>query len=280
TADLSTSRIPDHPGVEVLLTSANFEVREGSTTFRTDRSSTAVADAWVRAIEGATESIHIASGHLRLRPVAEALIARRQADPDLDIRVYLDQQEFISASGDQAQAQAVEECLAEASTDLQRWNCQNKSFLWGRQVGEAGVDVRYKAYSYRWDHSYAVQMHHKYMVIDGDELLTGSYNLSINAEHATFENSLHLTGPEHAGLIAAYEGNFEAIWQTGRAEGLLDDLRDEIATAEVIPLVFEPMALTWDEYSALRGLIMDECPQVSSEEFRRDPAGHRTCPRP
>ena len=279
-ADLSDDSIADHPDLELHLTSANFSVSEGSTTFRTDTSSLAVAEAWVRAIEEADESIHIASGHLRLRPVAEALIARAQQDPDLDIRVYLDQQEFISAGGDIAQQQRVEECVAAATSEQQRWDCENKSFLWGRQVGVGGIDVRYKAYSYRWDHSYAVQMHHKYMIIDGDELLSGSYNLSINAEHGTFENTLHLRGPAFAALIGAYRANFESIWDTGRPAGLLDDLRERIATDDLIPLVFEPIAVTWSEYDALRALIRQHCPAADSEEFRRNPSAHRVCPRP
>ena len=33
-------------------------------------------------------------------------------------------------------------------------------------------------------------MHSKYMIIDGKELISGSYNLSMNSEHATFENRL------------------------------------------------------------------------------------------
>jgi phosphatidylserine/phosphatidylglycerophosphate/cardiolipin synthase-like enzyme len=277
TADLSN--IPDTPGADVLLTSANMSVSEGSTTFRTTKSSLAVVGAWVEAIESAEESIHIASGHLRLRPIALALIAAKQARPDLDIKLYLDQQEFISASGDSFQATAVSECLAKATTDSQRFDCENKSFLWGRQVGLAGIDVRYKSYAFRWDHSYAVQMHHKYMIIDGERLFSGSYNLSMNAEHDTFENSIVLEGAEFADIVSAYEGNFAAIWETGRPEGLLADLRDEISTAEIIPIVFDSMALTWQEFSDLRSLIMDNCSQINSDEFRTNAAAHRVCPR-
>ena len=277
TADLSN--IPDDPGIDALFTSDNFDISEGSTTFRTDKSSQAMAAKWVAAIQGARESIHLASGHLRLKPVAEALIAAKQANPDLDIKVYLDQQEFISASGDDFQKQEVEECLAEATTDSQRFDCENKEFLWSRSILQAGIDVRYKSYAFRWDHSYAVQMHHKYMLIDGEKLFSGSYNLSMNAEHDTFENTVVMEGAEFADVVSAFEANFAAIWETGRADDLLSGLRDEIATADPIPIVFPSMALTWQEFTDLRALITTHCTQINSDEFRKNAAAHKVCPR-
>ena len=277
TADLSS--IPDDPGIDALFTSENFDISEGSTTFRTDKSSLAMATKWVAAIQGARESIHIASGHLRLKPVAEALMAAKQANPDLDIKVYLDQQEFISASGDDFQKNEVTECLAEATTDSQRFDCENKEFLWSRTVLLSGIDVRFKSYAFRWDHSYAVQMHDKYMVIDGEKLFSGSFNLSMNSEHDTFENCVMMEGAEFADVISAYEANFAAIWETGRADDLLTELRGEISTADTIPIVFDSMALTWQEFTDLRSLIMDNCTQVNSDEFRRNAAAHKVCPR-
>jgi phosphatidylserine/phosphatidylglycerophosphate/cardiolipin synthase-like enzyme len=276
TSDLRTG-IADDPGAEVLLTSTNFDVADGSTTFRTDKASTDVADAWVAAIEGATESIHIASGHMRLKPVAEALIAAKEAHPSLDIRVYLDQQEYVSLSGDAFQAQEMEDCLAEATTDSQRFDCENKEFLWSKKLVDAGIDLRYKVYAYRWDHSYAVQMHDKYMVVDGDELFSGSYNLSMNSEQGTFENSLHLIGDRYAPAIAQFEANFADIIRTG--EGDLDDLRDTIASASTIPIVFDSLSLTWQEFTDLKTLIRANCTQVDSDDFRSHAAEHKTCPR-
>ncbi|HUS66537.1 MAG TPA: phospholipase D-like domain-containing protein [Kofleriaceae bacterium] len=277
TSDLR-SGVADDPGAAALLTSTNFTVADGSTTFRTDKSSTDVVDEWVKGIESATESIHIASGHLRLKPIAEALIAAHEAHPDLDIQVYLDQQEYISASGDAFQAQEVEDCLADATTDSQRFDCENKEFLWSKQLVDAGIELRYKVYSYRWDHSYAVQMHHKYMVIDGDELFSGSYNLSMNAEHGTFENSLHLAGPSFASIIGQFEANFDAIFRTG--DGGLDDLRDDIATLDTIPIVFDSIAVTWQQYTDLRTLFRANCTQIDSDEFRQNAAAHKVCERP
>jgi phosphatidylserine/phosphatidylglycerophosphate/cardiolipin synthase-like enzyme len=279
TADLDGAGIPDDPDLAFFSTSANMTVADGSTTFRTDTSKLALADQFVAAIGRADRSILLASGHLRLRPVAEALIAARQRNPALEVRVYLDQQEYLSVSGQRIQEERLETCLAGATDDRARFACLNRSQLFGKQVGDAGIEVRYKTYAYRWDHAYAVQMHHKYMVVDGDELLTGSYNLSINAEHDTFDNTLHLRGPRYAELIAAFEANFEAIWRTGRDDGTLAGLEARITGDPLIPLVFDSMALSWQEVTDLKALLRANCEPIDSDPFRTAPAAHKLCPR-
>lgn len=264
----------DQDDGHIFYTSDNFDV-SGDTFKKTGRNT--VSDQLVAAIEAATDSIHVASGHLRLRPVSEALQAKAQANPEMDIRVYLDAQEYVSATTHSIQLEDLQECVDEATTQSKINSCMDKGFRFGFQIGEAGVDVRYKWYAQRWHFSYAEQMHHKYMIIDGDELWTGSYNLSDNAEHNTFENMFVFEGPRHAGLIAQYEANFDRVWSTGRDEGLLEDLIEEIETSDIIPIVFESMALGHEEVRQLKALIVSRCPAVNSSEFRSNPAAHHTC---
>lgn len=275
--DIGEADIDDGPSSHAYFTSANFTVT--STTFRVTGLNT-ISDALVDAIERAQVSIHIASGHLRSRPVAEALIAKRAARPDMDIRVYLDGQEYISSWYHNQQLTDLDSCVAAAGTSESRLrNCYDSGFYFGYQVGQAGIDVRYKYYSYRWHYSYAEQMHHKYAIFDGTELWTGSYNLSNNAEHNTMENMIMLRGAEFASLVAAYEQNFETMWQTGRAEGLLATLRNRVQTASSIPLVFDSMALTWDEVTSLKALIAANCSVINSDDYRAHPENHWSCPR-
>ncbi len=277
TAGITDAVIADDPTTDVLLTSANFTV--SGTTFRITGDNH-VSDVFVEAIANADESIYIASGHLRSRPIAEALMAAAAANPALDIRVYLDGQEYISEWYHGDQLDDLDACLAEATTESQTRNCLDKGFLFGYQVGQVPtIDLRYKYYSYRWHYSYAKQMHHKYMIVDGDELYTGSYNYSDNAEHNTFENVLVFKGAEFAPLVNAYVANFESMWVTGDAEGLLQSLTDEVQTSSNVPLVFEPMALTWDQVTELKALIKDNCAVINSTDYRTHPEDHYYCPR-
>ena len=279
---ISEDAIPQDDSVDAVFTSANFKTYESATygpTFSVIYGENAVSDRWVRLIEEAQESIHIASGHLRSRPVAEAILARAAARPDMDIRVYLDGQEYTSTWTHDAQMSKLDTCLEEAAGNANKiQKCQDVGFMFAHALHVAGVDVRLKHYSYRWHWSYAVQMHHKYMVVDGDTLVTGSYNLSDNAEHNTLENIMVFSGVEHHGLAQAYEINFEMMWRTGEDSNRFEELVDAIQNHDgEIPLVYPSMALDSDEITMLKALIRDVCPEVDSAPFRQDPKRYQVC---
>jgi len=122
-------------------------------------------------------------------------------------------------------------------------------------------------------------MHHKYMVIDGDELWSGSYNLSDNAEHNTMENVTVLRGSDFKNVIAAYEQTFDGMWVTGEREGLYNSLWDKVANDIQFPIVFEPMALRWDDVTNLKTHIRDNCADINSDSFRFNPEDHWFCAR-
>ncbi|HJL21063.1 MAG TPA: phospholipase D-like domain-containing protein, partial [Polyangiaceae bacterium LLY-WYZ-15_(1-7)] len=216
--------------------------------------------------------------HLRSRPIAEALLRKLETDPDVEIRVYLDAQEFLSAWTHERQVDEREACLEEAAgSEARTMDCLDYGFLYAFELADAGVDVRFKHYSYRWHYSYAAQMHHKYLVVD-DALVTGSYNLSANAEFETLENVVVLRGATYAGVVQRFVDNFDALWETGRAEGLYDALLADVREGEdAFPIVFDAMALTWDEVDALKRAMRDACPEIDSEDFRRHPERHYRC---
>ncbi|MFH1532105.1 MAG: phospholipase D-like domain-containing protein [Pseudomonadota bacterium] len=273
--------IVDDPAVDVAYTSDNFDVKASSygPTFSVVTGRDTVADALVAQIEAATTSIHVASGHLRSRPVAEALLAKAAAHPEMDIRVLLDNQEYISAWKADDQKADLAACLAAAGDSPSAVRkCQDKGFYYSYPLYEAGVPLRFKFYCYRWHYTYAVQMHHKTMVFDGRIVASGSYNLSDNAEHNTMENMVFYDASVLPEMVAAFEANFEALWVQGEAEGLYPKLLEEISLAEgPFPIVFEPMALGWEEVTVLKALIKDKCPQVTSDAFASNPQSHTWC---
>ncbi|MDD5304649.1 MAG: phospholipase D-like domain-containing protein [Elusimicrobia bacterium] len=57
-------------------------------------------------------------------------------------------------------------------------------------------------------------LHHKFAIVDGAWLMTGSYNFSQNAELYNFENDLFTVTP---GEVAAYGGEFAAVWEQAHA---------------------------------------------------------------
>ncbi len=279
TANITLGDVPDQPGIELLLTSPNFRLGGSEhATWSVERASTVVGSQWVAAIDRAQTSIHIASGHMRLRSVAEALVKKKHDHPNVDIKVYLDQQEYISAAGNAQQIADFEACQMTSTGTTAASPCLS-DFLFSKTLVDAGITVRFKSFAYRWDASYAAQMHSKYMVVDAKEIISGSFNLSMNSEQGTFENALHLTGAQYASVYAAFEQNFGKIFETGRAQNVLAALRTQISTATTIPLTFPAMSLTYTEFDQLRQLIRANCTVVDSTDYRNNAPAHKTCPR-
>jgi len=292
-AALDPTSFPKNAAATALFTSANF--RSTSPTFSRVFPRYTVADAIAAEIATAKKSIYVASGHLRSRRVAEALLAAVKAKPSLDVRVYLDGQEYISSGYDSSIKSKVASCLKAATTDARREHCNESGRYFSYIIATADqnndgvldIDLRFKYYAYRWDHSYAPQMHNKYVVIDDKTLITGSYNLSHNAEIKSFENTLILrsSDPRFASIIQAFKKNFEQIWETDGDESLLNSLLDKVENGKSIPLVFDPMALDREQVESLKELILKNCPALDSKspsydkKYKDAPGANRYCPR-
>lgn len=78
-----------------------------------------------------------------------------------------------------------------------------------RSLADAGVSLRLSA-----GRDGSGVLHHKYALMDGVLLMSGSYNFSQNAELYNFENDLFTA---ERGEVAAFGGEFAAIWKQARA---------------------------------------------------------------
>lgn len=268
-------------GSDAVFTSDNFRDYVSATygpTFARDGSKATVVNRLVELIGSAENRVWIASGHFRSRPIVEAVLAKKAENPNIDIRVYLDGQEYTSAWTFDSERDEYDVCIAEAEDDGDLADCAEIGLHFGYALVEAGIDVRYKTYAYRWDYSYAPQMHHKYVIVDDAQVATGSYNYSFNAEYDTFENVAIYDRERYPELVDGFVANHAAMWETGAGsyEPLLADIT---SGAGDVPLVFGSMALTWAEVDVLKDEIRAACPVVDSEEYRDDPAAHLTCPR-
>jgi len=53
------------------------------------------------------------------------------------------------------------------------------------------------------------KMHHKFVILDGRAVLTGSYNWTLESEEQNYENLLIVREAEQ---VAVYQKEFEALW--------------------------------------------------------------------
>jgi len=131
--------------------------------------------AVVSAIKKAEQRIDIAMYYLSSREIAQALVKARENN--VRVRIVLDQgQEIESAS---------------------------KS---GYLI-KHGFDIRY--------HLGFGLMHNKFAIIDGKQLITGSFNWTLTAEERNEENLLVITDE---GTIEKYEERFDYLWNTSRID--------------------------------------------------------------
>jgi phosphatidylserine/phosphatidylglycerophosphate/cardiolipin synthase-like enzyme len=120
-------------------------------------------------IRGAKDRIYVAIYSFTSDRLAEALIEARRRG--VDVRVVMERRE-ANVTGSE----------------------------YPRLLG-AGVDVRLDANP--------GLMHHKFMVIDGEIVVTGSYNWSAAAEERNDENLVVI---RDKGVAGAFEREFERIW--------------------------------------------------------------------
>jgi phosphatidylserine/phosphatidylglycerophosphate/cardiolipin synthase-like enzyme len=123
----------------------------------------------VHTVESARTSIRVAAYSFTSKPIAEALLDARKHG--IDVRVVVDK-----------------------SNATARYTAA--TFL-----ANQGVPVRV-------DHRYAI-MHHKFVVVDGATVETGSFNYTAAAERSNAENVLVLHDPA---VAQQYGQEWERLW--------------------------------------------------------------------
>ncbi|MBP6660195.1 MAG: hypothetical protein KA174_05905 [Chitinophagales bacterium] len=264
--------IVDNPNVDAVFTTSNYSISNSATygpTFSKIFNKQDVADKIVSLINQAQTSIKISANHLRSRPICEALIQKKNQNPSIDIKVYTDQQEYITQSYNNYQIAQRQQCLAGATTPAQQRDCLEENFLYSYNLILAGIDVRFKSYSYKWDYKTSDMMHHKYAIFDDNVVAVGSYNYSYNSETNSMENVVIFNNSASSSTVNKFVSNFNENWNLGRVENYYNDLLSNIgSTNRYTPLLFPSIALTHSEYTNLKQQIETACPSVTHPYFK------------
>jgi phosphatidylserine/phosphatidylglycerophosphate/cardiolipin synthase-like enzyme len=124
----------------------------------------------LKAVNSARESIYFMAYSFTSDELREALIEQAQAG--VEVRGVFDEDQYKSNSGTEFEA-----------------------------LAEAGIDVRLDGNAHL--------MHHKVIIIDGQTVITGSYNFSNNAEYNNDENTLIIHNPD---IAADYLHEFQLVY--------------------------------------------------------------------
>lgn len=258
-----------------LFTTSNFTPKISPTTnkislvaSRLDNGIGRVDSALADALSKAKTEVKIATGHFRSKPLYDAVVAA--VGRGVKVTLVLDGQEYISESNQRKQDSEIETC----KVSKPEWECYKTGSYFSRLLMNAGAEVILKYYSYRWHFPFSKQMHHKYMIIDGHTLYSGSYNWSYNAEYETTENVAVYSGESAKELIQSFENNFAQLLSYGGGVDSLDQRVEEIRTSTTpIPLHFESVSLRVNQIDQLLAAAREKCPTM----YKNGPSA-RFCP--
>lgn len=175
----------------------------------------------VRVIESASSHIEIASTRIRLLPVLEAVQAA--AERGVRVRILISQDDYRD--------------LHKRASYLEHKN----------------IEVRVKFYNLRPGEYLAFQMHNKFMVADGETVLTGSFNWSESAEKNHIENLVEFKGRAGKSMAGVFAQEFEMLWDMGRDKlaGLKTRLAEMKSSGRLPRCGFSPIAMQPSEVRSL-----------------------------
>lgn len=190
------------------------------------------ANRLIAAIDEAKTEIQIATAHFRRSDIYDAL--ERASERGVRITLITDGQEFSylphgGCSKKNMRDKNLDECL------------ENK------KIGS----VFYKFYSIVWNYKTAKQMHAKYMIVDRNLVLTGSYNWSNTAELKNLENLVSVDSPP---IVSEYVKHFDKLLSYG--SGHLKTLMGRINNYQGKgPCNFEPLTLSSKQIKKIRSMV-------------------------
>ncbi len=142
-----------------------------------------IEKAVVALLDGAREEALVAMYIFTSRPLSEAVIRAKRRG--VDVRVLLDGSQRSIRFGKYA--------------DLRR----------------AGVPVRTVSLG-RTREGQEIKFHHKYLVVDGEIVETGSFNWTQQADDENHENAVIVRSRR---LAAEFKRQFEKVWESAEADG-------------------------------------------------------------
>ena len=203
-----------------------------------------IVDAWALA-EGAARrgeeaSIDIAIFAFTTQELADELLRLAKDNPTLRVRLMADLSQVSQSQRHMspyieyaAAADYSEACKVFPSRDRRDCRARLETILEGALLDN--VDVSYKyydAYVYgpggriMLEHRLSKLMHHKFLVVNGKHLVTGSYNFSPTARRSNYENLMVFSGSNERDMVADYAAEFASMWNDSSIVMLGHDVRE------------------------------------------------------
>lgn len=236
-------------GLRTYFNTENFQVKNGRLHKKRGGEGWVLTRQIVAAIDSADHKVSIATTRLRLRPIYEAILRAAERGVDVDIVVTMGEYEFKGRRN----KMKLKDC-----DDVYRKDCstsQNFVVYLERDnfPGHESVQVRYKWFHVKKSVYLQKQMHSKYIIVDDNRVLTGSFNWSVSSEYNHIENVVDFEGAVYPQLLAQFLGDFENLWNKNRDSfgGLIERYEDKLSNGEKIDCGFPAKTLSSSEIDYL-----------------------------
>lgn len=245
-----------YPGKLAHFNSDNFSIKGSKISAK----STKTNKGWtltrqiVKAIDGADDSIKIATTRFKIRPIYNALLRAAKRGVKIDIVVSMGEYSAKKWRDQKTLKSCKEEYDRKCSSG------QNFATFIVRDdfTKHENVNLRVKFFHLDLKEYLSHQMHSKYIIIDDELVLSGSFNWSVSSEYNHIENLVELDANQNnqQGALDSYNMDFDRLWSLNRTK--LKSLQSRIKRARSskrkMYCGFKPMTLSHTEIDQLLSL--------------------------
>lgn len=118
-----------------------------------------------------------------------------------------------------------------------------------RDLEAAGAQVRIKYYNLVKSEYLRRQMHNKYMIVDQNRVLSGSFNWSISAENSHIENIIQVDRSDYPEAVEAFIHDYQRLWVLNRDQ--FKSTLQKITSTDDLKCDLNPMVLYRSEINSL-----------------------------
>ena len=203
-----------------------------------------IVSAWDLA-EGAARrgedaSIDIAIFSFTTQELAHELLRLAKDNPTLRIRLLADLSQVSQSQRHMspyiefaAQGNYREACKVMPRSARSDCRLRLEIVLEGTLLDNVEVSYKYyDAYVYgpggriMLEHRLSKLMHHKFVVVNGKNLVTGSYNFSPTARRSNYENLMVFSGSNERDMVGDYAAEFDTMWNDASIVMIATDVRE------------------------------------------------------
>lgn len=206
----------------------------------------------VEKINQAKKTLNIATTRIKLFPIYKALLAAAKRGVKINIVVTMAQYETVYKRRKSYVKNCKDPFQAHCSVGIKYSTLLEKDSLKYKNI-----KIRIKYFDLRPLQSLRNQMHHKYMIIDNQYVLTGSFNWSFSSEFQHVENLLFMEKTYYPYIVNQFKKDFNHLWVDNKDNfnQLYAKLKNNFKKNKKLRCYLKPLVLSYSQIDKIRKLI-------------------------